>query len=205
MNNIDAKKFIESITSDAQRLQKKHGIFASVTIAQACLETGYGKHTPKDKRTGKESYNLFGIKGEGDNGHVTSTTWEVVKGNKVTIDANFRAYKSYYGSLYDHAKVLLNDRYKPVIQAKDGLTAVKQLHPCGYATDHSYGDKLIAIIEQFDLLKCDKIIPKTHTVKPGDTLSEIADKYNTLVDTLVKLNNIKDPGKIAVGQVIKLP
>lgn len=45
----------------------------------------------------------------------------------------------------------------------------------------------------------------TYTVKKGDTLSEIAAKYKTTVDTLVKLNGIKDPNLIITGQVLKLP
>ena len=46
---------------------------------------------------------------------------------------------------------------------------------------------------------------KTYTVVKGDTLSEIAQKYGTTVDTLAQLNGIKDPNLIVVGQVIKLP
>lgn len=46
---------------------------------------------------------------------------------------------------------------------------------------------------------------KTYTVVKGDTLSEIAQKYGTTVDTLVQLNGIKDPNLIVVGQVLKLP
>ena len=46
---------------------------------------------------------------------------------------------------------------------------------------------------------------KTYTVVKGDTLSEIAQKYGTTVDTLAQLNGIKDPNLIVVGQVLKLP
>ena len=46
---------------------------------------------------------------------------------------------------------------------------------------------------------------KTYTVVKGDTLSEIAQKYGTTVDTLVQLNGIKNPNLIVVGQVLKLP
>lgn len=46
---------------------------------------------------------------------------------------------------------------------------------------------------------------KTYTVVKGDTLSKIAKKYGTTVDTLVKLNGIKNKNLINIGQVIKLP
>ena len=79
--------FIALVVEGAQEFQVKTGVFASVTIAQAALETGWGQFIPVDKYTGKLSYNLFGVKGVGPAGSVTCQTWEVIDGKKVVVDA----------------------------------------------------------------------------------------------------------------------
>lgn len=164
---VEPLAFIAMIQEDARKLQKSHGIFASVTIAQGCLETGYGKSQPVDKYTGKKSNNLFGVKGTGNNGFVVSSTWEVVNGKKITIDAKFRAYNSYYDSLVDHSQVLMLSRYAPVRNAKDGASAAMQLHPCGYATDPEYGTKLVSIMKKYNLAQYDVPLEKLYAVYQG--------------------------------------
>jgi len=154
---LNQKEFIAAIVPGAQELQKEFGIFASTTIAQACLETGYGKFLPTDKNTGKASFNLFGVKGTGPAGSVTCKTWEVYNGQKVNIDANFRAYSNYTESLRDHHKVLMANRYIPVRQATTPEEACRQLQKCGYATDPAYPEKLISIINQFGLKQYDVV------------------------------------------------
>lgn len=152
------KAFIKLIAPHANRLYKESGIFASVTIAQACLETGFGKSTPKDINSGKESFNLFGVKGTGTNGYVESPTWEEVNGKKIKIVAKFRAYNNYFESLRDHMNVLLHPRYERVLKAKCGSEAMNMLNPCGYATDSKYGFKLNRIANLFSLFQYDKVL-----------------------------------------------
>ena len=166
--------FIDIMVPAAQVLMKEYGIFASTSIAQACLETGYGSFLPKDKYTGKVSFNYFGVKGEGPAGHVTCQTWEVYNGKKVTIDAVFRAYNNITESLRDHHKLLMNDRYIPVRQAKTAEEACQQLQKCGYATDPDYPNKLISIINQFNLRQYDNIVK----VVPGPFPDVAGDRWS---------------------------
>jgi flagellum-specific peptidoglycan hydrolase FlgJ len=152
---VNQQEFIQMIAPAAQDFQRTSGAFASVTIAQACLETGYGAFIPEDEETGRCSYNLFGVKEFGDGPHVCCSTWEVEGGQRVTIKAKFRAYPSYTESIADHAAFLLQPRYVPVLQAATPLAAANQLHPCGYATDPEYGAKLAWIIQKFNLTQYD--------------------------------------------------
>ncbi|MBC9783060.1 glucosaminidase domain-containing protein [Heliobacterium chlorum] len=147
--------FIAAISQPAMQLQKEFQIFASIVIAQAALETGWGKFVPVDKNTGQFSYNLFGIKGTGPAGTIMSSTSEIIEGKRITIDAQFRSYHSWDESLRDHSQFLLNERYAPVREAQSPEDAAKQLYTCGYATDPDYPKKLISIINKYNLAKYD--------------------------------------------------
>lgn len=155
--------FIASVSGGAQQFQRTSNVFASVTLAQAALETGWGAFVPVDYQSGKKSYNLFGVKGDGTNGHVTAYTWEVENGQRVNVLADFRAYNSFAESIADHAQVLMNDRYAPVRNAQTPEEAANLLHSCGYATDPDYGTKLISIISTYNLKQYDlpKVTPPT--------------------------------------------
>jgi LysM repeat protein len=213
-------EFIKQIAPHAQKIQEKYKILASLVIAQACLESNFGKSGLAQK--GK---NLFGVKGSYKGQSVTMRTHEYEKGKKIWIDAAFRKYPSWYESLEDLAKLYINgvswdrNKYKSIIGETNYVTACKKVQECGYATDPNYAAKLIRIIEKYELHKYDKVGNKkptkpaaaakkeehqVYTVKKGDTLSEIAQKYGTTVNELVKLNNIKNPNLIYPGQKIKL-
>lgn len=153
---MNQKDFVKTISPAATKYYKEHGILASITLAQAILESGWGKYIPVDKNTGKQSYNLFGIKGIGLAGSVTCDTKEFVKGKMITIEADFRAYHNWNESIEDHNKLLLiSGRYKPVRQASGYREAAVRLQQCGYATDPDYSQKLIRIIEENELHKYD--------------------------------------------------
>ena len=157
---MESKEFIGLVSPAAQELQKKFGIFSSVTIAQAILETGWGKSLPIDKITKQNSFNLFGVKGKGPAGSVSCLTEEVYNGKRVTITAQFRAYNSYLESLEDHHKLLMSDRYLRVRKAETPEIACKALYDCGYATDPKYANSLISLINQYGLKQYDIIEPK---------------------------------------------
>jgi flagellum-specific peptidoglycan hydrolase FlgJ len=212
--------FIKAIAPHAQRIQEKYKILASLVIAQACLESNFGKSGLAQK--GK---NLFGIKGSYNGQSVTMRTHEYQRGKKIWIDASFRKYPSWYESLEDLAKLYINgvswdrNKYKPIIGETNYVMACKKVQESGYCTDPNYASKLISIIEKYDLTRYDKVgnkkpvkvaaavkkeEPQVYTVKKGDTLTAIAKKYNTTVQNLVKLNNIKNPDLILVGQKLRL-
>lgn len=144
-------EFIKQIVSAAKDCHKRTRIFASCVIAQAALESGWGTTVPVDKKTGRYSYNLFGIKGEGPCGYIEIPHLEFEKGKKVWRMAKFRCYRDYDECIKDYEKVMMHPRYKPVREARDPDEAAHQLYKCGYATDPAYPEKLIAIIKKYNL------------------------------------------------------
>ncbi|WP_244104723.1 glycoside hydrolase family 73 protein [Burkholderia anthina] len=133
--------FIAAIAPAAQACSKRTGVPASVTVAQAALESSWGKRAP--------GMNLFGIKADPAwRGPVTlQVTHEVVNGETITITARFRAYSDWEGSIDDHAAFLTgNPRYRPAFAFKDGPNFARAIAKAGYATDPLYADKLIAIM-----------------------------------------------------------
>ena len=141
--------FINTIGTLARNeyLSRDKWILPSVCIAQGALESGWNLNAKT----------LFGIKGKG----FTATTSEYYNGNKVTIEASFRAYPNVASSVvgyYDflantprYAKALNNPNYKDavdkLIHTTDGLA---------YATDPNYISKVVSIIEQYNLTAWDK-------------------------------------------------
>lgn len=168
----DYKLFVQ----DAQRVSKEYGVPTSVTLAQIILESS-GKYANGLSGLAANHKNLFGVKGTGTNGSVSLPTKEVVNGQYITVNANFRSYSSYYDSLVDHAKLLTNDRYsKHTAGATSPEQFAKGIHKAGYATDPSYSDKLIKIINDYNLKQYDK--PGTAPPK-GYTLEHTHEKTTT--------------------------
>ena len=156
---IEKDKFIEMASGLAKVSREKTGMSAALQTAQSILETGFGQSVPVDKYTGLLSNNLFGIKGQGPVGAVTSNTWEVYNGVTYRVDAEFRAYSDVSASWADHKEFLLNrERYAPLKlvmhDASQGAWALKR---AGYATDPQYPMKLMRLIEQYNLLELDKV------------------------------------------------
>ena len=131
-------------------------IFPSVKMAQMALETGWGRSIPAN--------NAFGIKASGAKspywkGDVyNSKTKEVYNGKTVTITDGFRAYKSVQDSIADHNYFLeTNPRYTRagVFSAATPEDQARALKAAGYATDPNYAEKLISIINEYDLKTLD--------------------------------------------------
>ena len=144
------EKFIDAIAPAAVRCMKHSGVPASVTLAQAILESAWGKSV--------KGMNLFGIKADASwtGPTVSFPTHEVVNGKPIQIEAKFRAYSSWDGSVEDHAKFLTeNPRYKPAFEFKDGPNFARAIAKAGYATDPAYADKLISIMRGRDLTAFD--------------------------------------------------
>lgn len=217
--------FINSLKDYAIELSQKYGLYASVMIAQAIHESGWGQ----SGLSLPPHHNLFGIKGDYNGKSVTMRTWEDDgKGNPYYINAAFRSYPTYKESMEDNAKLLKNGvNWNPRIYAgtwKANTTSYKDATKAltgTYATDTRYADKLNAIIDTYNLTQYDgqkapattkpkpaptpsKITGDTYTAKSGDTLSEIANRSGVIVDNLVKWNNIKNKNLINVGQTLKL-
>lgn len=152
-------QFLDFASDLAVKAKNKTGMSAALQTAQAILETGWGQSVPVDKYTGQFSNNLFGIKGTGSAGSVTSNTWEEYNGIAFRIDAEFRAYNDPSESWNDHKEILLTrERYAPFRAVMfDSTLGAWELRRCGYATDSSYAIKLIDIINRYNLRNLDKV------------------------------------------------
>lgn len=133
--------------------------FNSISIAQACLESGYGQ-----SELAKEANNLFGYKakrGEWSGETYLKESPEEIKGAIHIKRSNFRKYESWEESVKDHAKMLSRtdwyaNYYRKAINAKTPEEQAKALTGT-YATDSKYADKLIEIINYYGLNAYDKL------------------------------------------------
>ncbi len=154
------KSLFQGFASDlARKTMARTGMSAALQVAQAILESGWGQSSPVDKYTGMMSYNLFGIKGTGPAGSVTSNTWEEYNGVTYYIDDAFRAYHNASESWDDHAQLLLTKSwYGPFRDVMyDSTQGAWALRRCGYATDSKYPVRLIDIINRYGLYHLDEV------------------------------------------------
>lgn len=154
--NNQGSDFIADIAPAAQQMQANYGVHASISIAQAILESDWG-----ESELSAVYNNLYGMKGDNPENTVRLMTSEYYNGEWVTIQANFRVYGSWAESVQDHALLFVNgttwdpDQYAPVLQAATYQEAAQALQDCGYATDPDYAEKLIAVIVQHALYEYD--------------------------------------------------
>jgi len=197
-------RYVQQFGAIAQDEMRRYKIPASITLAQGLLESQSGQGVLALK-----SNNHFGIK--------CKRNWN---GKKVYHDDDaagecFRAYKDPKDSYRDHSLFLADrDRYASLFKLKkdDYKGWAKGLKKAGYATDPSYAEKLIRLIESLELWKFDnsKSTPKfkvsnapVHVVQKGDTLFGISKKYSISVAKIKKWNGLTS-SDIQIGQRIRL-
>ena len=193
LNTEDYVKYYSDIAMD-EMIQ--FGIPASITLAQGILESGAGKG-----RLSVEANNHFGIK---------CHDWN---GKKIYHDDDeeqecFRKYDNPEYSYRDHSLFLSNrGRYSFLFDLKkdDYKQWARGLKKAGYATDPKYPQKLIDLIQRYQLYKYDNIVlkkkNKPYKVKRGDTLFSISKKFNMPVEAIMELNNLEN-NNLVTGQVI---
>jgi len=201
--------YIEAYSGIAKDEMKQYGIPASITLAQGILESGAGRG-----ELTKKANNHFGIKCHSD--------WS---GDRAYHDDDedqecFRKYADPKFSFRDHSLFLTErSRYRDLFKFKkdDYKSWAKGLRKAGYATDPKYPQKLIGIIEKYNLSSYDrqilggktddstseKIKISTHLVKKGDTLYSISKMYRIEIDTLKAYNGLQS-NEISVGQKLNL-
>lgn len=209
--------YIGKFNETAKENMRNHGIPASITLAQGILESGAGVGTLCIKAN-----NHFGIKCH------TGWTGDSVRHDDDAEQECFRKYSDPAESFRDHSLFLTTrSRYAALFKLPKGDYAAwaKGLKSAGYATDPKYPDKLIGLIERYELYKYDSevlgsgytkpVIKKdtatvsvetgagTYRVAQGDTLYSISKKFNLTVDELMKINNLTS-NAISIGQVIKV-
>jgi flagellum-specific peptidoglycan hydrolase FlgJ len=147
---VSPQEFIDAVSTAAKSSAAATKIPASFTVAEAALESGWGAHAP--------GMNLFGVKADPAwHGPVTiQRTREFLNGAWTFVDAKFRSYSDWLGSIEDHAQFLLtNPRYRPAFAYTSGVTFAQAIAAAGYATDPAYASKIIAIIKAYGLISLD--------------------------------------------------
>ena len=157
LGNTPQEQFIGSIAEAAVESADQTGVPASVTIAQAILESYWGS-----SRLAHDANNFFGIKAQtrgGSAGSIRLDVWEVIGGRNVVQSQAFRAYNSVAESFADHGLFFLeNGRYASAMAVKDDPKQFAvQINRDGYATDPSYASKLIGLMNRYNLYRYDDV------------------------------------------------
>lgn len=168
--------FVEKVGMLATKDMKKTGILASVTTAQAILESGYGS-----TELAKNANNFFGMKCSLSGNTWAGSSWDGVSkytkktkeqdktGREYTVTADFRKYPSIAASLADHSAYLLGAkngsayRYAGVKGNTDYKDTIRIIKNMGYATDVNYVSKICNIIERWNLTRFDCVASEKET------------------------------------------
>lgn len=145
------EEFVTRLWPLAEPAARELGVDPAVLLAQAALETGWGRKVIRDPHNGS-SNNLFGIKtGAGwSGGRVTVASTEYESGVPVRRRSAFRAYASAAESFHDYARFIQGStRYAPALeQSGDAEGYLRELQRAGYATDPEYADKILDILRR---------------------------------------------------------
>ena len=197
--------YIDNYSEIAKEEMVQYGIPASITLAQGILESGAGRSA-----LSKKSNNHFGIKCH------KGWTGQRVFHDDDELQECFRKYKDPKYSFRDHSLFLTQrSRYEGLFAYKknDYKSWAKGLRKAGYATDPKYPQKLINIIETYQLYSYDvevlgkknkrkkekSLKVKTYSVQKGDTLYSISLKFDITVDALKRYNGLIS-NTISIGQ-----
>lgn len=199
--------YIKDYSGLAQEEMRLYNIPASITLAQGILESGAGLGDLSQRAN-----NHFGIKCHEWNG-------PVVYHDDDARGECFRKYKDPKYSYRDHSLFLTErKRYAELFDlSKDDYKAwARGLKKAGYATDRKYPDKLIGIIERYQLYRFDADVLKrpspsythnpepselTYRVQKGDTLYGISKRYNVSIEDLKRYNDLDDTN-LTIGQIL---
>jgi flagellum-specific peptidoglycan hydrolase FlgJ len=206
-------KYIDDFKDIAKDNMRQHGIPASITLAQGILESGVGQGS-----LSKRANNHFGIKCHKE------WTGPSVRHDDDAAQECFRKYDDPADSYRDHSLFLTTrSRYASLfdLPSDDYKAWAKGLRAAGYATDKKYPDKLISLIERYQLDQYDtqvlgqssigskKVVSsgkqseREYVVTKGDTLYSLSKKFNISIEEIKRNNNMKTDA-ISVGQVIYL-
>jgi len=208
---VGDQQFVDYIGNSARKLAANNDLYASVMIAQAMVESGWGT----SGLATAPNYNLFGIKGDYKGASVNMGTQEDDgTGSLYSISSDFRKYPSYKESLEDYVSLLRGGTsgnsqiYAGTWKSNTASYKDATKYLTGrYATDTTYADKLNSVIEKYNLTQYDTAATdkdQTYTVAQGDTLQSIADKFNMTTDTLMSLNNLKTDNYIYPGKTLTI-
>lgn len=170
-------KFAADVWPHVKRVASALNVAPEGVLAQAALETGWGKHV-MPRSDGSSSHNLFGIKAGNDwfGGSVVRKTIEFADGVAQQVSARFRAYPDIKTTFDDYAKLISNSaRYSAVLDSgADTAGFARALQSAGYATDPRYADKIRRIATS------DTLRDALHSLKITPALpTTLSDTINT--------------------------
>lgn len=212
--NIFFNQLSPLVVNEYFRRKGQKRLFPSTVLAMAALESGYNLNAKT----------LFGIKGDG----VVLDTTEYIDGEYVNVKDSFKSYSSLAASVQGLYDLMQCDNYDRATSCTDYEEECRMVQACGYATDPEYSDKLINIVNTYQLTMFNYIDepaeeteepeeasedPFIYTVQAGDTLWGIVRNYYNFdndidiydkVQEVVINNNIEDANMIYTNQEIKL-
>ena len=148
------RDFLSALSTEAIRSGVENQLPPSITLAQAVLESGWGR-----SGLAKKHNNLFGVKAGSRDGGVLLSSWEGGGETRTLKKSRFRKYTAWSESLADHNRLLSSDRrYSRAREAwTDWKQFLKQLAPV-YATDPQYVQHISQIVERYNLHVWDQLV-----------------------------------------------
>ena len=206
--NIFFNQLAPIVVNEYVRRKGQKRLYPSTVLAMAALESGYNLNATT----------LFGIKGEG----VVLDTTEYINGEYVNVKDSFKYFPNLTASVQGLYDLVQWDNYDRATSSTDWEEECRMMQACGYATDPDYADKLINIVNSYQLTMFNTVdnvvaddkeeIPE-YTVQSGDTLwSIVIDYYGydnaadiaSKINELAEYNNIDNPDMIYAGQILKM-
>jgi flagellar protein FlgJ len=179
------QEFLDAILPAAEKAAAQLGVSPRNLIAQAALETGWGRSLPRSA-DGRTSFNFFGIKATGGwrGESVASSTIEVLQGRERRMVERFRAYSTIEESVADHARLLGNSRrYAAVRGTGDDAHAFgTALQGGGYATDPGYARKIVQVADSVGRLLDARRAGAGDAAGPSSALKVDIDRSLTATD-----------------------
>lgn len=202
--NVFFNQLAPIVVNEYIRRKGQKRLFPSTVLAMAALESGYNLNATT----------LFGIKGDG----VVLDTTEYINGEYVNIKDSFKCYPSLTASVQGLYNLMQWSNYDRATSSTDYVEECRMVQACGYATDPEYSDKLINIVNSYQLAMFNNIDVSVdeqyiYTVKSGDSLWSIVKDYYgynndadiaNKVNEIVEFNDIGNPNLIFVGENITL-
>lgn len=161
--------FVAALAEPAERVGQELGIHPLALIAQAALETGWGRHLMADE-SGEKSWNLFGIKARKGQPAVEADTQEFRNGRMQAERAAFRWFESLEEAFDGYASLIgRSPRYRQAVaEGQDPERYAKELQRAGYATDPDYASKIINILRRPGLAESwQQVMPASSFSIPG--------------------------------------
>lgn len=205
--NVFFNQLAPIVVNEYIRRKGQKRLFPSSVLAMAALESGYNLNAAT----------LFGIKGDG----VVLDTSEYINGEYINIKDSFKCYPSLAASVQGLYDLIQWEHYDKASSCTDYEEECRMLQACGYATDPDYANKLISIVNSYQLSMFNNIEESTeeqeepciYTVQMGDNLWNIVVEYYNIsddtaiaykVNELAAYNNIENPNMIYAGQKLKM-